>query len=333
MVRKHFNIILLLVIFAIVFTAMSILTPEKFLSFRNFQSMAYQIPEFGILSLAMFLSIISGGINLSTVNTASLSGVVGAILLVNFAAKQTDQNGVLIWIIVTIFAMIVTSLLCGLINGFMIGGIGVSPILVTLGTLTFFHGISLRIAGGTAGGVTGFPQQFLWIGNATIFKVPVPFIIFIITVIIVFIIMKTSYGFSIYMIGSNPTASMFSGIKNKIVILKNYVFSGLLCGIAAVIMISRYNSAKADYGSSYLLQSILAVILGGTSIAGGFGTIQGLILAILILQMISSGLNIFGLTIGKNVFLVDIIWGSLIIIIMAINFLMARRNNTSIERM
>jgi len=214
----------------------------------------------------------------------------------------------------------------------MIGVIGVSPILTTLGTLTFFHGISLRIAGGSAGGITGFPDQFLWIGNANILGLPVPFIIFVIVFVIVFIILKTTYGFSIYMIGSNPTASQFSGINNKIVLLKNYVFSCLLCNIAGIIMISRYNSAKADYGSSYLLQSILAVMLGGTSIAGGHGTIQGLVVAILILQMISSGLNIFGLTIGKNVFLVDIIWGSLLIIIISISFLVERRSYSKLGR-
>lgn len=326
MIRRNSNFALILITFAVVFVVMSILTPDKFLSLRNFQSMAYQIPEFGILSIAMFLSIVSGGINLSTVNTANLSGIIGALILTNFAVAQTEQTNIIIWVIIAIIAIILTSIICGLINGFLIGVVGVSPILVTLGTLTFFHGISMYISGGTAGGITGFPEQFLWIGNGKFFTIPVPFIIFSIVIIIAFIMTKTIYGFSIYMIGSNPTASMFSGINNKIVLLKNYVLSGVLCGIAAVIMISRYNSAKPGYGSSYLLQSILAVMLGGADIAGGSGTIQGLFFAILILQMISSGLNIFGLTRGKNIFFVDIICGSLLLTIIGINFIVKNRN-------
>jgi simple sugar transport system permease protein len=323
MIKRYSNTVTLIIIFVVVFLTMTILSPDKFLSLRNFQSMAYQIPEFGLLSVAMFLSIITGGINLSTVNTATLSAVVASMILININPEMNLITTIFL-IAIAIIMTIVTSILCGLFNGLFIGIIGIPSILVTLGTYTLFYGIALRIVGGSAGGISGFPDSFLYIGNNEIFNIPIPFIIMVVVFLIVHLIIKTRFGFSMYMIGSNPIASEFSGINNKLVLLMTYVLSGILCGIAAIIMLSRYNSAKADYGSSYLLQSILAVILGGASISGGFGKLIDLLISIIILQMISSGLNIF-ISSGINMMLVDIIWGSLIILVLAIDFFRERR--------
>lgn len=323
--KRYSNTIILTIFLVIVFAFMSILSPDRFLSLRSFQSMAYQLPELGILTLAMLISIISGGINLSTVNTASLSGVVSALIMVNFIKPEMNNATVILWISIAIIAAIATSLLCGLFNGFLIGIVEVTPILVTLGTLTLYRGIALLIAGGRAGGISGLPSQFLWIGNERVFNIPVAFLIFVVVTVIIFIIMKTSFGLSLYMIGTNPVAAKFSGINTGMVLLKTYVLSGLLCGITSVIMISRYNSAKADYGISYLIISILAVILGGVSIAGGQGSLRDVIIALALLQMISTGFNIFGL--GRQRYVVDIIWGALIILMLIINFIINSRRN------
>lgn len=325
MEKKYSNTIILTMFLVIAFAFMSILSPDRFLSLRSFQSMTYQLPELGLLTLAMMISIISGGINLSTVNTASLSGVVSALIMVNFINPEINTATVIWWISIAIVAAIATSLLCGLFNGFLIGIVGVTPILVTLGTLTLFRGLGLVIAGGRAGGISGLPSQFLWIGNERIFNIPVAFVIFVVVTVIIFIIMKSSFGLSLYMIGANPVAAKFSGINTGMVLLKTYVLSGLLCGIASIIMISRYNSAKADYGISYLLISILAVILGGISISGGQGFLRDVIIALVLLQIISTGFNIFGL--GRQRYVVDIIWGSLIILMLIISFIITSRRN------
>lgn len=107
---------------------------------------------------------------------------------------------------------------------------------------------------------------------------------------------KTSFGVSVYMMGSNEKATLFSGIRVKRVTLKIYALSGFYCGIAALIMISRFNSAKAGYASSYLLVTILAAVQGGVDPFGGFGKMIGLVLALLILQVISRGLNLLGMS-------------------------------------
>jgi ribose/xylose/arabinose/galactoside ABC-type transport system permease subunit len=119
------------------------------------------------------------------------------------------------------------------------------------------------------------------------------------------------------MIGSNPVAAKFSGINVKKILLQVYIYSSLMAAIASIIMISRYNSAKVTLGSSYLLESVAAAVLGGTSIAGGKGSVFGTVIAIGIIQIISSGLNILNL----NRFITDAIMGALLIVVLTINYI------------
>ncbi|HHV98769.1 MAG TPA: ABC transporter permease [Clostridiaceae bacterium] len=300
-------------VFIFLFALMSILSPDKFLSLNNLQSMAFQLPEFGLLSLAMMVVIVTGGINLSLTSTAALSGIMGAFALSIMNSAGFDVG---LTIAVAIVVSVLTSLLCGLINGSIISYIGVSPILVTLGTMTLFEGISLNFTKG--GAISGFPEQYYWFGNGTILQIPVPMIIFIVFIVLTYIMLEhTPWGLCVYMSGCNPLATMYSGINVKKVLLKVYLFSALLTSVSSVIMTSRYNSAKVDYGSSYLLQSITAVVLGGTNIAGGYGKVMGTVTATLILQVLSSGLNLLGV----KRYIVDVIMGAILILILAINFI------------
>ncbi|MBM3708150.1 MAG: ABC transporter permease [Actinobacteria bacterium] len=323
------TVINLAIIFAVVFATFSIIAPNEFLSIKNFQSIAYKIPEFGLLTLAMLLPMIAGGINLSTIASTGMIGVICSKILTTFLSQDSSENTVLIWVIAIVIIAIAISFFSGLFNGIIIGVIGVSPILATLGTLTLYNGVALKTAGGV-GSITGFPEKLLWIGNGEVFKIPIPIIIFLIVAVIIFFVTKTSFGIQIYLVGSNPVASRFSGVNNQSILIKSYTISGLLCGIVAIIMMARYNSAKADYGSSYLLQSILAVIMGGTSISGGSGTVLGTVIAIIILQMISSGFNLIGF--AGSAYVADIVWGALLIIIIMINYLINNGRLSSIKR-
>jgi simple sugar transport system permease protein len=131
------------------------------------------------------------------------------------------------------------------------------------------------------------------------------------------ILKRTRLGMNVYMLGSNPVACRFSGVNNARVLLMTYLLSGLYSGIAAIVMMSRFNSAKADYGESYLLMTVLASVLGGTSAAGGSGEILGLVIALIILQLVSSGLNLLRV----SNFLTIAIWGIILIGVMAVNHL------------
>ncbi len=310
--KKHSKELLLLWVLIIAFGLMSILSPDQFLSIDNLQSMASQLPEFGILALGMMIVIVTGGINLSLTSTAALSGIVSAFVL---SDKNLFGGNTTAVIIFAIIVCLLTALACGLINGFLVSYIGVSSILVTLGTMTLYEGISLKFTKG--GAISGFPESFTYFGNGTIFGIPVQIIIFLLVILVTIVCLEnTPWGESVYMLGCNPKATEFSGINTKKVLMKVYLFSALLSGIAAIILISRYNSAKVDYGSSYLLQTIAASVLGGTAIEGGYGKVIGTVIATAILQVLTSGLNI----IGVNRYFVDITMGCILILVLAINF-------------
>jgi simple sugar transport system permease protein len=294
--------------------AMSLFLPEKFLTLTNFQSIASQFPEYGLLAIGIMLSMITGGIDLSVVSIANLSGVVGAMVLATHISAQSI--GISPWTIIffAIIACLAVSFICGMFNGFVITLMGVPAIIATLGTNGLFMGLAIILTEGH--GIRGFPEQFLFIGSGTILNIPIPLIIFIAVALLVSLMLaKSSFGFKMYMLGANPIVSRFSGTSNNMVLVRTYILSGLLAGIAAIIIISRVNSMRPGYGYAYLLMGVLIAILGGTNPEGGRGGILGLAMAIIILQVLQSGLNILGF----SPFFKKLIWGLMLIFVMVIN--------------
>ena len=306
----------LFLIFVAVFVFMSVLSPGRFFSPFNLQSMAFQLPEFGILALSMMIIIVSGGINLSVTYTATLAMVVGGHTMATMYAGGANA----VWTVIAgIALMLIMAMACGAFNGFVVAYIGVTPMLATLGAMKLFEGISLNITRG--GAISGFPPQFVMIGNSTFLGIPVPMLLFFaVTVGTYLFLERGKTGAMLYMIGSNPKVCHFSGINVKWVLFRTYVIAGAMAALAGVLMASRYNSAKESYGSSYLLQSVAAAVLGGTSIAGGEGKVVGTVLAVMILQVISTGLNIFGF----NRYLTTVVMGGILIVVLTINFLSDR---------
>lgn len=314
------NLLQLLVIACVVFVLMSVLNPGKFLALRNFESMSFQFPEFGLLAIAMMIAMLTGGIDLSVVGIANFAGILAALTLTNWIPETAGNTTVLLMIGVAILIAILTGVTCGILNGVLIAHVGITPILATLGTMQLFTGISIVITKGYA--VTTYPSQFLYLGNGIIGIFPIPLLIFaFFAVLFAFMLRKTTFGIKLYMMGTNPTASRFSGINNTRMLMKTYITTGLLAGIAGVIMIARTNSAKADYGASYILQSVLIAVLGGVNPSGGFGTILGVIIAILSLQFLSSGFNMLRF----NNFAKEFTWGLFLLFVMVFNYLMEVR--------
>jgi len=312
---KHSRTTILFFMMLGAFVVMSIFLPDKFLTLSNFQSMASQIPEFGLLSIAIMLAMLTGGIDLSIVSIANLAGVCAALILTKSSFPQLGGYEEVFKIILAMSSAILISLLCGLINGLLIAYIKVTAILATLGTMSIFSGIAIVVTKGY--GIQGFPEKFLFIGSGTIFDIPMPLIIFIFSIVIMSVILnRLSYGFNLYMLGSNPIAASFSGINNRGVLIRTYVLSGFYSGLASIIMISRVNSIRPGYGSTYLLQGILVCVLGGVDPSGGYGTISGLVIGIIMLQILQSGFNILSF----SPFFKNVIWGVMLILIMVLNF-------------
>ncbi|REK76674.1 ABC transporter permease [Paenibacillus paeoniae] len=313
------NLTRLFVIMVLVFVTMAILSPRTFLSLDSFSSMAFQFPVLGILSLAMMLSMISGGIDLSIVGIANLTSILAAMVMVRLIPEGASAGTSLLYIAVGIVCAMIVGILCGLLNGFAVAKIGIPPILVTLGSMQMFMGLAIVITKGQA--IVGLPEQFSAIGNGSVVGIPMPLIIFILCIGAAYLLLnRRPFGMKLQLLGSNPTASRYGGIRNTTVLLKTYALSGLLASIAGLVMIALTNSAKADYGTSYILQAILVVVLGGVNPNGGFGKIAGVVMAVLTLQFLSSGLN--ALHVGN--FFKDFIWGIVLILVMVINVVSPR---------
>jgi simple sugar transport system permease protein len=237
-------------------------------------------------------------------------------LILTSTLSPDNGNANTIWLVaLAILAGLIVSAMVGALNGFLIAVLDISPILATLGTMIMVSGISIVLTEGYV--ISGFPPAMLEIGNGDLLGIPIPILVFLACAGAMSVILNnTPLGTRIYLIGSNPVACFYSGVDNRAVLFRTYIISGIYSGVAAVIMISRFNSAKADYGESYLLLTVLAAVLGGVSAAGGFGKVSGLFLSLAILQMISSGLNLMGI----SNFLTLALWGIVLIIVMVINY-------------
>lgn len=299
-----------------VFLVMWALNPGRFLRPETFQAMAFQLPELGLLSLAMMIPMLSGGINLSLVATANLTGIVTALTL--RALVPVGAEGASAWggIVLAFAAGLGVATVVGAINGLLVAFADVSPILATLGTMTLVDGLAVIVSGG--GAISGLPTGVAALGRNLFLGLPIPMWLFAVVAVLTALGLGRSVpGFNLRMVGANPSATRFSGVRNRAVLLGTYLLSGLLCGVAGLVMLARFNSAKAGYGASYLLVTVLAAVLGGVNVAGGFGKVSGLVLALVTLQMISSGLNLMRV----STYLTVAIWGGTLLLVMALRFL------------
>lgn len=300
----------LAVIAVAVFVLMAALSPDRFLSLQNLTSMAFQFPEFAILALAMTLTMLTGGIDLSVVGIANLSAIVAALIMSRLTG---DSDGTVIFL-VAICAALAVGMAAGLFNGLLVAKLGLPPILATLGSGLIFTGFAIALTGGSA--VMGLPAAAAWIGNSTILGIPTPLILFVLLAIgLSLVLTRTAFGVKVRMYGANPLAARFAAMDIDAMLIKVYVASGALAAVAGMVVMSRANSAKADYGSSYLLLAVLIAILGGVNPYGGYGKIIGVVLAVLSMQFLSSGLNMMGV----SNFARELIWGTLLIFVMIVN--------------
>ncbi len=285
----------------------------NFLSGATLQSFMYQLPLLGLLSLAMVVPLITGGLNLAIIATTNQCALLMVWVMRTMINADTTAGGTLAVIVLALAAGLLLCLIIGLVTGALVAYTGVHPILVTLGTKSLIDGISIYLTRGMA--LSGIPETFVRLGNATVLGVPVIFAILIAVAIVIGVMLKrTAFGVSCAMIGSNSEAARYSAIDTKRVLVGVYVLSSVTCFVAGLVMLVTFNSASADYAQSYLLVTILAAVLGGVDPFGGFGTVTGLMLALAILQVISSGFNQFGV----SNYLTVAIWGLILILVVTV---------------
>ena len=313
MVNRDNNILQLIMMTVLIFIIMTALSPDKFLRYYNFESITYLFPELGLLSIAMMIAMLTGGIDLSVVGIANLSGILSGVLF-HYMTRDLGMEQSVPMVLLGVCLSLGVGLVAGALNGFLITKLNIIPILATLGTGQIFIGLCLVLTGGPA--IVGYPDAWAFLGNGKLFGIAVPFILFLLVAGgVAFLLTRTTLGINLMLIGSNPRAAVFAGLKKSRMIFYSYMLSGVLASMAGIILSGRTNAAKSDYGTSYLLQAVLISVLGGTNPAGGKGTVAGVSIAVVALMLLSSGFQI--LRFSNH--LIDFIWGAFLLLVIAIN--------------
>jgi len=287
---------------------LSIATPN-FLTEKNIMNVARQFSVIAIIAVGMTYVIVTAGIDLSVGSIVAFSGCMTAMALVNG------------WSIpVSIAVGIVLGTLVGLLNGFLIVKVNLAPFIATLGTMGIARGLVLAFTKGYP--IQPFPEEFEVIGRGFIGPLPIPVVIMLVIVICGHLLLsRTTLGRYIYYVGSNPTAARLSGLKVGRVLVFAYTAAGFLSGLASVVLISRLTSAQSNMGQGWELDAIAAVVIGGTSLSGGEGSVIGSLIGAALMGVIRNAL----ILLGVNVYWQSVVIGVVIVLAVAIDAFRQKR--------
>ncbi|HEX3359262.1 MAG TPA: ABC transporter permease [Tepidisphaeraceae bacterium] len=276
--------IITLLLLLIAFGISAVGTPS-FLDARYLLKISSPHMEIGVMALAMTFVIISGNIDLSVAS--------GLALIVVCSARLFEAGVPMQWVMVLAILM---GIILGLFNGLLITKLGLPSLTVTLGTLALYRGLAQRLLGDRS--IGNFPSWFVRVDNVKAFGlIPAPLIIFLVLALIFGIILhKMVFGRCVYAIGTNEPGARFSGLQVDRAKLSIFVLSGLMMAVGALMMMSRLAIARFDHAPGYELSVITAVVLGGTDIFGGRGSIIGTVLALFLLMIVQQGMILQGIS-------------------------------------
>jgi rhamnose transport system permease protein len=284
---------------------------DRFLTTGNLLNQGRLMAEVGLVALPMTFIIITAGIDLS------VGSIMGLCAIVLGVAWQNLGLPLELAIVVTL----ATGALAGAMNGWFITRIGVPPLIMTLASLALFRGLAEGIS--QARSVRGYPEWFFGLGQGEVLGVPTQLWILVAAILVAAVVLaRTTFGRSLYAIGHNETAARFSGIPVDRYKLAIYTLSGLMAGLAGYIFVSRVSTTRSDMGTGLELDVIAAVVLGGTSIFGGTGTILGTVLGVILIQLLKNGLALTGV---KGDATIVVIGSVLILSILITNWLRGRQ--------
>ncbi|MDP3467913.1 MAG: ribose ABC transporter permease [Daejeonella sp.] len=274
----------ILIVFSIICLIISFISPQ-FLTVSNWTIIITQVSINAILAFGVTFVIITGGIDLSLGSIVAVAGVSAAML------AHPDSYPLL----VPVFAGLFAGLLIGAFNGFIITKSKIAPFIVTLGTMTIGRGLALILSNGRP--VSNLSDSFVFIGSGKILGIPVLIIILIIMFILCSVILnKTILGRYVYAVGGNEQAARASGINVSQVKIAVYSISGLLAGLAGILLTSRITTGQPNAGAGFELDAIAAVVIGGTSTTGGKGSMTGTLIGVLLIGVINNSLDLLNVT-------------------------------------
>lgn len=304
---KESGICLALIVLSVV---LSVARPATFLTQYNIGIVIRQVSFVAIVALGETLVLLVGGIDLSVGHIAGLCGILGSLLM---TSTTIDPY---ICTVMTLF----TGLLLGAISGVFIAKVRLNPFIVTLAMGEVYAGVILVITKGYP--VLGLPKKFTVLGQGMIGPVPVPVIIMlIITVILTYVLKNSPFGRNIYAIGGNQFAARLVGIPVEKIKVSVYAISGMLAGLAGMLFASRVNAGQPTIGAGWLMPTITAAIIGGTSLSGGEGTILGTILGAVFMGVLANGIVLLGI----SAYWERVIIGSVVMVAVVIDILRSRK--------
>lgn len=260
-------------------------TTKAFFTQTNLINVLRQVSINGILAIGMTFVVITGGIDLSVGSIVAFSGIIVAGML----------RDVGLGIFPVIIISIATGTVLGIINGYFVAYWGAAPFVVTLSMMTIARGMTYVYCDGKP--ISPLPENYLTIGKGDVLVIPIPAIILIAVFILGSITLKHfRFGRYLYAVGGNENSAMVSGINVRRVKLIAYGISGLLCGIAAIILTARVSAGLPQAGQNYELDAIAATVIGGTSLSGGKGKLWGTLLGALLLAIVSNGLDLLNVS-------------------------------------
>jgi len=305
---RELSILVIIIVFSII---LRFLTPY-FLTYDNLKTVAIGLSADGIIAIGMTIALISGGFDLSVGSVMALSGVTTATLY---------AGGLNIWLAVLIGLLI--SALCGLVNGYFIGKVGLNPFITTLGMMGIARGIAYIITEGAYISLYDVSNIFLSLGGGNIFSIPYIVLIFIIIAYFAdFLLRKSSPLRKVFYTGSNEEAAILSGINTKKVKLYVFVFTALLAGIAGILTLSRFQVATPTAGTGAELRVISAAVIGGASLKGGEGSIFGAVLGVILLNIINNALILLNISVYSQ----ELVNGVVLISAVTLDYLSHRKN-------
>jgi len=273
----------LLISFLLLCVVLSLLS-ERFLTVGNWTNILRQSTINLIIAIGMTYVILTAGIDLSVGAVLALSTVVTADLL---------QRG--IPVLPTVIVGLTLGGVLGLASGLLISRVRVPPFVATLGMMTVARGLALTYTQGRP--ITGLPDAFRTIGTGFLGPIPMPIIVAGVTFIAGYILLtRTRMGLNIYALGNNPVAAHYAGIATSNYTTFVYVLAGALAALAGMILVARLDSAQPTAGLSYEFDAIAAVVVGGTSFAGGEGSLLGTLLGVLVISVLNNGLNLLNVS-------------------------------------
>lgn len=271
---------LLLAVAVAIFIVNSFASPY-FLNAWNLSDATFNFTEKAMIAFAMAMLIVAGEIDLSVASIIALASTAMG------AAAQFDVSTATLVLI-----GLSTGVACGAFNGFLVTGLGLPSIVVTIGTMSLFRGISYIVLGDQA--FRGYPSDFAFFGQGYVFWViSFEFVLFAIIALIYYVILhRTNFGRAVYAIGNNPTGALFSGIRVQRVKFILFLLTGLMAGIAAVCLTSRLGSTRPSIAFGWELEIVTMVVLGGVNILGGSGSIPGVVIAAFVMGLVTFGLGL-----------------------------------------